>query len=281
MQIRSLAEELLFVTTFLQGKTAKGSLAGTGFVFRVDLQGGTQAPFLITNKHVLSGVTELKIRFVRADPTGNHPQLGFAREATMADFHGAAWKGHPDPAVDVAAYPLAEAIEGLTKIGQPPFYKSLESSMCLNETNIGTLDALEEVTFLGYPNGIYDTKNFVPVARRGSTATPIALDYRGEPAFLIDASVFPGSSGSPVFIINQGTYRPRGLQGIAFGDRFILLGVLAAVHVRQVEGSATPSLPAALTIVTEETLDLGIVYKASAIEECVQLWLDETGLKRV
>lgn len=280
MQIGSLAEELLFVTTYLEGQTPGGSLAATGFVFRVDLQGGTNAPFLITNKHVLAGVTELKIRFVKADSTGNNPLLGFATEATMTAFHEGAWKGHPDPAVDVAVYPLAEAIEGLRSIGQAPFYKSLESRMCLNPSHADTLDALEEVTFLGYPNGIYDTKNFISVARRGTTATPIALDYRGEPAFLIDASVFPGSSGSPVFIINQGTYRPKGLQGIAFGDRFILLGVLAAVHVRQVQGSASPSLPAALTIVTEETLDLGIVYKASAIEECVQLWLDETGLKR-
>jgi hypothetical protein len=36
--------------------------------------------------------------------------------------------------------------------------------------------------------------------RRGMTATPPQLDYCGRPTFLIDASVFGGSSGSPVFL---------------------------------------------------------------------------------
>ncbi len=209
MQVETLAEQLFFTTTFLQGRTSAGRISGTGFVYRVDLKTGTQAPFLVTNKHVLRNVDELKIRFVAAGGDGN-PKFGHAAEATMTEYHEEAWTGHPAPLIDVAVYPLAEAIEGLRTVGTPPFYKSLAPAMCLTREKATALDALEDITFLGYPNGVFDTANFLPVARRGVTATPIAIDYRGEPAFLIDASVFPGSSGSPVFIINQGTHRPRG-----------------------------------------------------------------------
>src|SRR5437763_136516 len=50
----------------------------------------------------------------------------------------------------------------------------------------------------------------------GVTANPLQADYDGRPVFLIDASVFPGSSGSPVVICNQGGFATR--QGFAVGN---------------------------------------------------------------
>jgi hypothetical protein len=78
------------------------------------------------------------------------------------------------------------------------------------------------VTFIGYPNGIWDSKNLLPVVMRGTTASPIEVDFEGTPRFLIDASVFGGSSGSPVFILNQGTYSMKD-GGVAVGSRFTSL----------------------------------------------------------
>lgn len=274
VQVETIAEQLFFTTVFLTGKTSHGTIQGTGFLYRIDLANGKVAPFLITNKHVLRDVTDLKIRFIAA--ADGAPRLGHATEITATEFHDKAWRGHPDPAVDLAAYPLAEAIDNLNATGAPPFYKSLGPAMRPTAGDISNLDAMEEVIFLGYPNGLYDTKNFLPVARRGVTASPIALDYRGEPAFLIDASVFPGSSGSPVFILNEGTYSPRGIAGLAFGTRFLFLGVLAAVHTRQVQGTVS-ELPARLAVTTPDVLDLGIVYKSDAIDDCVNPILGEAG----
>lgn len=51
-----------------------------------------------------------------------------------------------------------------------------------------------------------------------------------EEVFLIDAGVFPGSSGSPVFIYNQGTYPVK--DGIALGSRLIFVGVLSKTMLR-------------------------------------------------
>lgn len=63
---------------------------------------------------------------------------------------------------------------------------------------------------IGYPNGLWDSQNNLPIIRRGITATSVKKDYNGKKEFLIDAAVFPGSSGSPVFIFNEGSYSVPG-----------------------------------------------------------------------
>jgi len=93
------------------------------------------------------------------------------------------------------------------------------------------LSALEEVTFIGYPNGIYDSANKNALIRKGITSTPVWNNYLGKPNFLIDASVFPGSSGSPVFIFNQGSYPSSG--GITIGSRLLFVGVLESTLLRK------------------------------------------------
>mgnify|MGYP003291781313 CR=1 FL=1 len=46
----------------------------------------------------------------------------------------------------------------------------------------------------------YDKKNNLPLVRTGTIASHPRKDFNGLPQFVIDAQVFPGSSGSPVFI---------------------------------------------------------------------------------
>ena len=125
--------------------------------------------------------------------------------------------GHPDPRVDVAALPILPILEKMTEGGAPPFFRSVSSEISLSSQLAEGLDALENVIFIGYPNGIFDSRNLLPVTRRGTTATPISVGYEGSPSFLIDASIFPGSSGSPVFLLDNGSCQPRG-GGLAIGS---------------------------------------------------------------
>lgn len=94
----------------------------------------------------------------------------------------------------------------IKKSGHDVYLPWIGGDLIPNVKAIEEIDLIETVTFFGYPNGIWDTANFLPIARRGVTATPISIDFQGKKQFLIDASVFPGSSGSPVFIINTGMY---------------------------------------------------------------------------
>ena len=62
------------------------------------------------------------------------------------------------------------------------------------------------------------------------------------------------------------------------GSRFYLAGVVAAVHTRQVLGQIilTQGTPAATF---SDMIDLGIVYKAGAIQETVDVLVQSKGIQ--
>ena len=115
---------------------------------------------------------------------------------------------------------------------------------------------------IGYPNGLWDSYNNMPIIRRGVTATNVKLDYNNKKEFLIDIAAFPGSSGSPVFIYNQGSYPVE--DGIVVGNRLILLGVLYAGTQMSVEGNIEiMEVPTANIPITKSKIpnNIGIIIK--------------------
>ena len=148
------------------------------------------------------------------------------------------------------ALPIAGAINDMQSKGANIFFKSIDVSLIPTDDIIDDLAAVEDVTFIGYPNSIYDTVNKIPIIRQGITATPIWNDFQGKEEFLIDAGVFPGSSGSPVFIYNRGTYPTK--DGIAIGSRILFVGVLARTLQRKDKAGL-------------DYLDLGVVINSKAL----------------
>jgi hypothetical protein len=86
---------------------------------------------------------------------------------------------------------------------------------------------MEEIVMIGYPNGLWDELHNLPIIRKGITATHPGLRLNGKPEFLIDAACFPGSSGSPVFLANIGSY-VSSEGALCAGSRVMLLGTLYA-----------------------------------------------------
>jgi hypothetical protein len=277
VQVETTAEQMFFVTARIQGTGGGKSWVGTGFVYSVETDKGP-AHFLVTNKHVLRDAETLAISMIAARPDGT-AALGRASQVNWTPFNDNAWVGHELEQVDVAVIPFSRLLEALLAAGSPAFFRSVGSDIALNSARTAELDALESVVFIGYPSGIFDTANLLPIMRRGTTATPIAVDYLGLPAFVIDASVFPGSSGSPVLLFDRGMYSIRN-GGTAIGTRLMLLGILASIHVSHVEGNVR-LLPARLAIDFDQPLGLGIVFRAEAIDACVDLILRRAGLARV
>ena len=87
---------------------------------------------------------------------------------------------------------------------------------------------MEEIVTVGFPDGLWDAVNNKPIFRRGVTATHPKLDYNGKKELLIDAAAVPGTSGSPVVIIEENGYFDRDGNFYPDENRILLLGTLSA-----------------------------------------------------
>jgi hypothetical protein len=278
MQVKSLAEQLFFTTIRIDTITDNGIPgSGTGFLFAHRVAGNSYG-FVVTNKHVVMNMREGALSFLqRKDML---PTLGNGFRLGIQDWPHA-WFGHPSPDIDIAICPFAPLEAHIKQQHNVDlFYRYVTSDLIPTPEQMVELDAVEPVTFIGYPNGVWDSKNLLPVARRGTTATPIEVDFENTPRFLIDASVFGGSSGSPVFIINQGTYTTKDGATVV-GSRFFFVGVIAAVffrtHLNQIIAVPIPTQVQPMAQ-QQEMIDLGIVFKARTVVETIEAFLRATGM---
>lgn len=269
MEVKSLTENLFFTTVRIDTESDDGQVgSGTGFLF-THTYNGEDYPFIVTNKHVVKGASKGGITFLKRD--GDNPKLGDAHRLNFENFESH-WVGHPNEDIDICVTPLVPLVEFMRKNGVEVFFRHVSTENVPTEEQLQEIDAFEEVVFVGYPNGIWDRENFIPIMRKGTTATPYSIDYEGEPKFLIDASVFGGSSGSPVFIYQSGTYGVKG--GPArVGTKFYFIGVVASVYFKTAAHEIL-SLPIPTNMrnvaVDKEMIDLGIVFKAQTVCETIE-----------
>lgn len=263
MRVQSLVEQLLFTTVRITTLTAEGRAgSGTGFVLSETHPNGGTALIVVTNKHVVENSATVTLHFVAGSADGSQPTLG--QERTVSAKPGM-FVGHPDPEIDIAMIGVGGAVQELADAGTPAFFRTVSPAMCATPEVLEGFEPIEAVTFIGYPNGLYDSASFLPIVRQGYSATALNVDYEGKPTFLIDASVFPGSSGSPVFLVPRPS-APDKHGNITIGGPArppVLLGVVAAVHQRQVpvlQTDAGGGVP-----FVYDLIDLGIVYKATEI----------------
>jgi V8-like Glu-specific endopeptidase len=274
------AEHLFFITARLECEKSGDRWEGTGFFVRVPIRDGDDQLILVTNRHVLIdedlGPAET-IRIITPTRSDDEPPVLVPDRQAIAVAHSPRIDSHQNPDIDVAVLGL----NGLMMTDENnPFIKTIPIDMLFNDELISQRDAIEQVTFIGYPEGLYDTVNMTPIARRGWTATPMSLDYDGKPMFLIDASVFNGSSGSPVFLLNKGGYTNR-QGGLVFdGPLIVLVGIVAAAYDKSVYGEFVfaRSLP---EITMDQALNLGVVYKTQTILETIDQFLSAKGYSRV
>jgi hypothetical protein len=269
-------EQLLYATVLIEGRNGKDLVSyGTGFVYTVVLKSGRNIPFLVTNKHVVTDARHARLVFTRRN--GEMPSVGQKCEVAFEQFDEY-WHGHPDEAIDLTIAPFAPVVAAADEAQTPIFYRGIPSNLLPSTEQLSGLDAVESITFVGYPNGLFDTTNLTPIVRMGTTATPVYLDYCGSPAFLIDASVFPGSSGSPVFVFNRDSYRTKKNGALQVGTRLYFVGVLSSVFFQEDNGDIdVVDIPTAKTpiIRTRQMIDLGYVFKSRLVHDLALMVIKE------
>lgn len=225
MEINDISTQLLYTTVPIYAQNQDGSLtSGTGFLFSVRENEVESIPLLITNYHVLkdavAGFVEMHVAN-NGVPTDKSIRVQFDKSVINGNKLGN---------LDLIAVPLAGTFNDFQNRKIDIFFRTVDQNMIPSKEQIDRFSAIENITFIGYPSGLYDEKNKISIIRQGITATPIWNNFKGEEVFLIDAGVFPGSSGSPVFIYNQGTYPIK--EGIALGNRLLFVGVISQTMLR-------------------------------------------------
>jgi Trypsin-like peptidase domain len=262
------AELLIHNTIRLECLKTDGSTSlGTGFFFTYIKTTDTIQKFVIvTNNHVVANSVTLTFSFTKNRIDG---AVDYGSKFTETlPISESQWIKHPDNNVDLCILPFDNIYKDLeSKHGHFAFFV-LDKDLIATPDKLETLRAIEDITMIGYPIGLWDSHNNMPLVRKGITATHPKLDYHGKKEIIIDAACFPGSSGSPILLFNEGGYVTK--EGhLDMQTRVILLGILYAGPQHSIEGTIVIS---PIATETKIPVNLGYVIKSELLLDFEKLF---------
>ena len=256
---KCISEQLLYNTVRIQTKNSYGT--GSFFKFKIDDKNSVIV--IITNKHVVNNNPREEVQFSlhtcneKGEPDSNV-------EITL----NAEWKFHPSQDLCYCyAADLFRATEQVCK--KTAFVISNEETIVPNQMQLEDLNALEELVMVGYPVALRDEINNYPVFRRGYTANPPSVDFNMPGIGLVDMACFPGSSGSPIYVLNETGYRKKSGEYVLGGQRILLLGFLVSIPIYSAVGKMIQqALPVQQTQIApsiQVATNLGYYIKSSQL----------------
>jgi len=212
---------------------------GTGFFYR-----NNDTIFIVTNRHVFVHEEE--------DHYPNRIRIKLHIDATNIQRNRwleipiqnnePLWRDFGRLGPDIAALPIHEEV-----IEECVILSFSNQNLPPENLVVGLGD---DVLVIGYPLGFHDNLHNLPISRIASVASEYPIPFRGEPFFLIDGRLHPGTSGSPVITKDTGMHRTT--DALVVGGATFLLGIHS--HSWPVPDG-------------EDPLDLNAVWFGSSIEE--------------
>jgi S1-C subfamily serine protease len=247
-----MMDQLLLAVIFivqLQGGKPIGT--ATGFFYQADGK-----VYLVTNRHVVIDETKglrPDTLLVKLHTDGADLTKFVERTVRLYDGPTPRYRVHrsyPSPAIDVAVISL------------PPEVLDKAVIKAISKENFAPDDVAiavgQRAIITGCPYGLHDTKNNLAIARSGMIASMYSVDFQGLPAFLVDANLHPGTSGSPVMSEPSTlTTRKNGNTTVSNVPAFYFLGVHSAIINLGKPGEKP------------ESLGLAQVWRARLIEEII------------
>lgn len=251
MELNSIKDQLYYSTVMIESAQSSGTAFFVSKTF-----GELTRIYLVTNRHVVENKTKCSIRFHMSESIDPRNKIGdFVHHFTDDEWING-WKFHDDEEVDLAVFNLTETMAYLYNQKQYIFFRCLPIDIIATKEKAKEIIAMERIFFVGYPNAIRDNINNLPVARSGYLATPLYSDFEGKETFLFDASVFEGSSGSPICIVNESFESYTNTIGdVKVNGRFVLAGVNSSTYTR---------------VNDKQYLDIGYAWKAYKILEILE-----------
>ncbi len=182
-----ISEMLYKSTVFIQNSDYPDQ-NGTGFLFRFNNILGQAVDVIVTNKHVAEACKNYTFYF--------QSTVKDETEAIECSFQECEWLFHSS--ADLAICLLSHIVELCNSDKPNLLIIPFTTDNIPTQDYVNNMSCIDDVLMVGYPSGVYDAANNLPMMRRGITATPYKYDFNDQPEFMIDAGMFKGSSGSPI-----------------------------------------------------------------------------------
>lgn len=249
MNFEIFTEQVFFAT--LRVELPNKRSMGTGFLVKVSsVKEGEDYIFLVSNRHVIKDTKEeLRIVFHTKNDSKNSPDLKKHHQIAINKIEDGAYYTHPSKDVDLSCLNISEVFN----IPGKKFYIRTLSLNQFADFRESDLNAGKEILFVGYPEDRYDHIHNLPILRGGRIASIPQIDFENNPQFLVDAPVYQGSSGSPVFAIIGNTYK--------------LIGVISATMIKGQKLEIVEQIP---TAIMPQIIGIGLVYKSTSVKELIE-----------
>ena len=156
--------------------------------------------FLVTNRHVILGANSREIipneltfylRIIKKDEVLWEPIILEREEIIKRTIV------HPNTDIDVCIIEVLDLVTNKVKHKNISQWHGVSKYDFPGKNKIN-VDIASEAVVIGYPFDFYDRVNKFPIVKSGIIASRWGSNFNGKPYFLIDANLFPGSSGSIV-----------------------------------------------------------------------------------
>lgn len=261
MKPMSISEKMMFNTVRL---VSQDGSSGTGYFYNFNIDGAI-VPVIITNKHVVNYMKNAIMTFFLHLCNGEN-ESNESYQVTLTTN----WIFHSNKDLCFCfVNPVFEFVRNETR--KEVFYIAIDESILPTQGMLEELSALEELVMVGYPIGLWDKKNNFPIFRKGFTASHPAIDFNEDGIGLVDMACFPGSSGSPIYILNEGGYKDK-LGNLNWGQsRIIFMGTLFSGPTYDAMGKiVVTDIPTSQQLVQSHTgvmVNLGYYIKAKEVLE--------------
>ena len=173
---------------------------------------------------------------------------------------------HPNPKIDVCIIDVLDLMNNKIKNVENIFQRYGVSKDDFPGKNKINVDIASEAVVIGYPFGFYDKVNKFPIVKSGIVSSRWGLNFNGEPYFLIDAKLFPGSSGSIVISRPTNIVFDKGNLYKSENKEFAFLGIFSGEPIR----TSNPVELGDITITKQSGYNLGIVWYGWLIEDIIK-----------
>ncbi len=267
------------ITTLVTTSSPYGQAQASGFYYQKLAPGDpTKGPqwravektWLVTNRHVaLPRVKEREIvpdtlafNLRRIDGgTLRWEPVVLAKEEFLSRA-----RFHRNREVDVCVIEVLDLLVEKVKDQRAQYqaWSAVHQGQLPGSNNI-TVEVADEAVVIGYPRGFYDQAHLFPIVKSGIIASRWGAPFQGKPCFLIDAKLFPGSSGSIVVSKPQQIAIVDGQLVYAKEKQFAFLGIFSGEPYRQEEPLDFDDV----TVIRKSGFNVGIVWYGHLVDELI------------